>query len=218
MRANGNFGEVTASQGGARLEPGAYSCVILAVEDGSEEANPYMGLVLQPLAKEPGKDGRRRFLYKVDVTDGENLWKHTFRFFISAFSGGVDWGRYKALVEACEQTRQNKGFAYVDQDGGEQQLVGKYLGVCFRNRKYVGQRGAHKGEVRESLEIGGVCTCDQADAGEFDQRWIAERDTTGGRGAAPATVAPAVPAPPAVPPVAPSPAPMADLAEEDIPF
>ena len=210
MRANGNFGEVTASQGGARLEPGAYSCVILAVEDGSEEANPYMGLVLQPLAKEPGKDGRRHFLYKVDVTDGENLWKHTFRFFISAFSGGVDWGRYKALVEACEQTRQNKGFQYVDQDGGEQQLAGKYLGVCFRNRKYVGQRGAHKGEVRESLEIGGVCTCDQVDAGDYDQRWVALRDTTGGAVPAqqPEPVA-AVPAPPM---------PAATLADEDIPF
>lgn len=210
MRANGNFGDVTASQGTARLEPGAYSCVILAVEDGSEESSPYMGLVLQPLSPKPGADGKRHFMYKVDTKDAENLWRHTFRYFIGAWGGGIDWGRYKALVEACEKTRQNKGFAYVDKDNGQDQLVGKYLGVCFRNHRYIGQRGAHKGEVRESLEIGGVCTCDQADAGDYDQRWVALRDTTGGAvpEQQPAPVA-AVPAPPM---------PEAVLADEDIPF
>ena len=51
MRANGNLKDVTAKQGGSggMLAPGGYACLIHAVVDGTEEASPYVGLVLNVL-------------------------------------------------------------------------------------------------------------------------------------------------------------------------
>lgn len=174
MRANGNLQGVTAKQGGAggMLAPGGYACLIHAVIDGTEEDNPYIGLVLNVL--DPAS---KKLMYTQDLADPEQHWKHTYRYFVSAYdTPGIDWARYKALVEAVEQTAQNKGFVYQDVDGGEQQLAGKWVGCVFRRYLYVPKRGKHKGEQREGVELSYVLPAAAAIAGDFDPKLTERRD------------------------------------------
>ena len=174
MRANGNLQGVTAKQGGAggMLAPGGYACLIHAVIDGTEEDNPYIGLVLNVLDL-----ASKKLMNTQDLADPEQHWKHTYRYFVSAYdTPGIDWARYKALVEAVEQTAQNKGFVYQDVDGGEQQLAGKWVGCVFRRYLYVPKRGKHKGEQREGVELSYVLPAAAAIAGDFDPKLTERRD------------------------------------------
>lgn len=230
MRANGNLQGVTAKQGGAggMLAPGGYACLIHAVIDGTEEANPYIGLVLNVL-----DPGTKKLMYTQDLADPEQHWKHTYRYFVSAYDApGIDWARYKALVEAVEQTTQNKGFVYQDVDGGEQQLAGKWVGCVFRRYLYVPKRGKHAGEQREGVELSYVLPAADAIAGNFDPKLAERRDARPkelqgtpyppepqvAHAPAPAPSAPPAPAPVAAAPVVAPPVPAADFADEDIPF
>ena len=174
MRANGNFQDVTARQGGAggMLAPGGYACLIHAVIDGTEEANPYIGLVLNVL--DPAS---KKLMNTQDLADPEQHWKHTYRYFVSAYdTPGIDWARYKALVEAVEQTAQNKGFVYQDVDGGEQQLAGKWVGCVFRRYLTVNKKGKHKGEQTERVELSYVLPAADAISGNFDPKLTQRRD------------------------------------------
>lgn len=226
MRANGNLQDVTARQGGAggMLAPGGYACLIHAVIDGTEEANPYIGLVLNVL--DPAS---KKLMYTQDLADPEQHWRHTYRYFVSAYDApGIDWARYKALVEAVEQTAQNKGFVYQDVDGGEQQLAGKWLGCVFRRYLYVPKRGKHAGEQREGVELSYVLPAADAIAGNFDPKLAERRDARPkelqGTPYPPeqqvtkAPAAPPAPAPAAAAPVVAPPAPATEFADEDIPF
>ena len=205
---------MAAKQGGSggMLAPGGYACLIHAVVDGTEEANPYVGLVLNVL--DPAS---KKLMSTQDLADPEQHWRHTYKYFVGEYGGGgIDWAKYKALVEAVEQTAQNKGFAYQDVDGGEQQLAGKWLGCVFRRYLYVPKRGKHKGEQREGVELSYVLPAAAAIAGDFDPR-LAER-----RDARPEELR-GTPYPPeqqvvrAPEPVA-QPAPVIDVADDDIPF
>lgn len=247
MRANGNLQSVTAKQGGAggMLAPGGYACLIHAVIDGTEEDNPYIGLVLNVL-----DPGTKRLMYTQDLADPEQHWKHTYRYFVSAYdTPGIDWARYKALVEAVEQTVQNKGFVYQDVDGGEQQLAGKWVGCVFRHYLKVPKRGKYAGQQREGVELSYVLPAADAISGNFDPKLTERRDARpkelqgtpyppeqqvvhapapvaqpsqdmGVAATAPmpmsATVAPVAPGPVAASP-APQP-PQPDLYDEDLPF
>lgn len=226
MRANGNLDSVTASQGGTSgmLEPGGYACLIHEVIDGTAEPSPYIDLVLNVLDPET-----KRLMYTQDLADPNEWWRHTYRYFVSEYgTGQIDWGRYKALVDAVEQTEQNKGFKYQDVDGGEQQLKGKWLGVVFRNYLYVPRSGKNKGKQREGLELSYVLSANDAIAGNFDPKHTQRRD---GRPEplkgtpyppepavvpVPASVAPVTPAATPVPAPAQDAAP--DVYDEDIPF
>ena len=227
MRANGNFQDVTARQGGAggMLAPGGYACLIHAVIDGTEEDNPYIGLVLNVL--DPAS---KKLMDTQDLADPEQHWKHTYRYFVSAYdTPGIDWARYKALVEAVEQTAQNKGFVYQDVDGGEQQLAGKWVGCVFRRYLYVPKRGKHKGEQREGVELSYVLSAAAAIAGDFDPKLTERRDgrpkELQGTPYPPEQQVVKSPAPVAQPsqamaPAATAPTPVAqpDLYDEDLPF
>lgn len=226
MRANGNLQGVTAKQGGTggMLAPGGYACLIHAVIDGTEEANPYIGLVLNVL-----DPGTKKLMYTQDLADPEQHWRHTYRYFVSAYDApGIDWARYKALVEAVEQTAQNKGFVYQDVDGGEQQLAGKWLGCVFRRYLYVPKRGKHAGEQREGVELSYVLPAADAIAGNFDPKLAERRDARPkelqGTPYPPeqqvtkAPVAPPAPAPVAAAPVAAPSALPIEIADEDLPF
>lgn len=174
MRANGNLQGVTAKQGGAggMLAPGGYACLIHAVIDGTEESSPYIGLVLNVLDPKT-----RKMMNTQDLADPEQHWKHTYRYFVSSYDApGIDWAKYKALVEAVEQTAQNNGFAYQDVDGGEQQLAGKWVGCVFRRYLYVPKRGKHAGEQREGVELSYVLPAADAIAGNFDPKLAERRD------------------------------------------
>lgn len=174
MRANGNLQDVTARQGGAggMLAPGGYACLIHAVIDGTEEANPYIGLVLNVL--DPAS---KKLMNTKDLADTDQHWKHTYRYFVSAYdTPGIDWARYKALVEAVEQTTQNKGFVYQDVDGGEQQLAGKWVGCVFRRYLTVNKKGKHKGEQTERVELSYVLPAADAISGNFDPKLTQRRD------------------------------------------
>lgn len=174
MRANGNLQGVTAKQGGTggMLAPGGYACLIHAVIDGTEEANPYIGLVLNVLDPKT-----KKLMYTQDLADPEQHWRHTYRYFVSSFDApDIDWARYKALVEAVEVTAQNRGFVYQDVDGGEQQLAGKWLGCVFRRYLYVPKRGKHAGQQREGVELSYVLPAADAIAGNFDPKLVERRD------------------------------------------
>lgn len=174
MRANGNLQGVTARQGGAggMLAPGGYACLIHAVIDGTEEANPYIGLVLNVL--DPAS---KKLMNTKDLADTDQHWKHTYRYFVSAYdTPGIDWARYKALVEAVEQTAQNNGFVYQDVDGGEQQLAGKWVGCVFRRYLTVNKKGKHKGEQTERVELSYVLPAADAISGNFDPKLTQRRD------------------------------------------
>ena len=142
MRANGNFGSIQASNGGSGMLPaGGYVVRIAAVEDHTEEEKGWLGIVYDVYDPKT-----RSFPHHEDVLDPELSWRWTFRYYLTSDFG---WSRYKALVEACERTEENKGFRYVDADGAEQTLVGKWAGFVIRHRQYVPRRGKSAGQERE---------------------------------------------------------------------
>lgn len=226
MRANGNLQGVTARQGGAggMLAPGGYACLIHAVIDGTEETDPYIGLVLNVLDPKT-----KKLMNTQDLADPEQHWKHTYRYFVSSYDApGINWARYKALVEAVEGTSQNNGFVYQDVDGGEQQLAGKWLGCVFRHYLKVPKRGKYAGQQREGVELSYVLPAADAIAGNFDPKLTERRDARPkelqGTPYPPeqqvtkAPSAPPAPAPVAAAPVVAPPAPATEFADEDIPF
>ena len=221
MRANGNLQDVTAKQGGAggMLAPGGYACLIHAVIDGTEEENPYVGLVLNVL--DPAS---KKLMSTQDLADPEQHWRHTYRYFVGAYDApGIDWPKYKALVEAVEQTTQNRGFVYQDVDGGEQQLAGKWVGCVFRRYLYVPKRGKHKGEQREGVELSYVLPAAAAIAGDFDPKLTERRDARPeelrGTPYPPEQQVVKAPEPTAAPATVKAPQPpQPDLYDEDIPF
>lgn len=212
MQGYQGYGDVVARQGGApQVEPGGYACLIAAVEDGSAEPNPYIGLTLNPI--DP-KTNKYMVTDREELSDPERNWRHTYRFFIGKFGeSGIDWGRMKALTEAVEQTTQNKGFAYDGtKDGAEQTLVGKFVGCVFKRVGYVRKSGKHAGEYTEAIQLGGVTTADKARSGDFPPKWAEPKGVkSDAEKAAAAPRAPQVTPPPVAPP-------QPDLAEEDIPF
>ena len=212
MQGYQGYGDVVARQGGApQVEPGGYACLIAAVEDGSAEPNPYIGLTLNPI--DP-KTNKYMVTDREELSDPERSWRHTYRFFIGEYGGGgIDWGRMKALTEAVEQTTQNKGFTYDGtKDGAEQTLVGKFVGCVFKRVGYVRKSGKHAGEYTEAIQLGGVTTADKARSGDYPPKWAEPRGVrTEEKKAAAAPRAPQVTPPPVAPPAP-------DLAEEDIPF
>ena len=174
MRANNNFGSVQASQGAefATLQPGGHAALIHAVIDGTEEASPYVDIVVNVLDPKT-----KKLMFTNDLKDQEQWWRHTFRYWLTNYDGGgINWARYKALTEAVEQTAQNKGFKYEDKDGGEQQLQGKWVGIVLRRYLYVPKTGKYAGQQRDRLELSRVCTAAQAITGEFPKGSTETRD------------------------------------------
>lgn len=219
MKANGNLAEVTANQGAGSswLLEGGYAARIFAVTDCTAEQNPYLELALDPV-----DPVTKRLMYPAAEMSGEDAWRHTFRFFVGNYQApGIDWARYKALVEAVEGTAQNKGFKYQDVDGGEQQLAGKWVGVVFRRYGYTPTRGKHAGEYREGCELSYVCPALDAIAGKFPPKAAEPRNVR----AQPAPEVVKAPSAPVSPVPAPAPAVPsqdaqvpADVYDEDIPF
>lgn len=167
MRANGNFENIQASNGGSGMLPaGGYVVRIAAVEDHTEEEKGYLGIVYDIYDPKT-----RTFPHHEDVCDPERSWRWTFRYYLTSDFG---WSRYKALVEACEKTEENKGFRYVDSDGAEQTLVGKWVGFVIRHRQYVPRRGKSAGQLRRQLDLAAALPCKQVIAGEFDQQLLEE--------------------------------------------
>ena len=203
MKAISDYDSIQASNGGGSgiIEPGAYVCRIYGMYDHTDEAKPYLELAYD--VYDPGSKSMR---FTDDLDNPERRWMHCFKLYLTSDFG---WQRYKALVKAVEETKENNGFAYQNVDGGEQQLVGKWVGLVIRHQLYTARRGKHAGECRESPDLAGFVTCKQAIEGDFPQRWLETRDTRTDAEreaqAAPASVhAPA--------------APVTDVADEDIPF
>lgn len=216
MKACENWDSVEPSQGGGaswKLE-GGYACYVANVTDCTDEPNPYLELTLNPLDPKT-----RKYMYKMEEMSGEYAWRHSFKFFVGVYGGdGIDYGRVKALTQAAEQTEQNNGFVYTNVAGGEQQLRGKWLGVVFRRYGYTPRSGKHAGEYREGIEIGGVCSAKDAIAGNYPGKWAEPRNVKAASAPVPAPpVAPATASDAFTAPTA-APAPVPDLADEDIPF
>lgn len=211
MQGYQDYSEVVANQGGAaKVEPGGYACLIVAVEDGSAEASPYIGLTLNAI--DP-KTNKYMVTDKEELSDPERNWRHTYRFFIGKFGGGgIDWGRMKALTEAVEQTSQNNGFVYDGtKDGAEQTLVGKFVGCVFKRVGYVRKRGKHAGEYTEAIQLGGVTTAEKAREGDYPDSWAAPKGVKSDAEKAAEQAAQTAPAPTTATYVP-------DVAPDDIPF
>ena len=223
MRANNDFANVQASQGAEfkALEPGGYAALIHAVIDGTEEASPYLDLVVNVLDAQS-----KKLMFTQDLQDQEQWWRHTYRFWLTNFDGGgINWARYKALTEAVEQTSQNKGFKYEDMDGGEQQLKGKWVGIVMRRYLYIPKTGKYAGQQRDRLELSRVCTAAQAITGDFPKGATETRDgrpdNLKGTPYPPVTEAPVMQVPEQVAKAQEQPAPVATdngLYDSDIPF
>lgn len=203
MKAFGNFDKVVASNGGgsSMLEPGGYVAKIVRVKDHTEEKKPYLEFVYDIWNGET-----KSFLFTADLTDTSNDWRHSFRIYFSKDNNyGVQ--RYKALTEAVESTAQGKGakaFVYEDKDGAEQTLVGKLLGVVIRHRSYVNSEG----KVKTAVDVNAFISGKDAAEGNFDAKF-AEPYEADGVAEARANAANAV---------IDAPAPVVELADEDIPF
>lgn len=205
MKALQNYDGIKASNGGSgMLDPGAYTCKVLAVHDHTGEAKPYLSVVFDAYDQ-----ASRRFLFADVANDPNQDWRHEFRFYV-----GTEFGqrRYKALVEAVEGSAENRGFRYQNADGAEQTLVGKWVGFVIRHRLYTKQQGPNAGQDGETLDLAGSVTCADAIAGKFPPQWLDPRDNRDQSQQAPVQAPPVAPAGAA--PVAPVP----DLADEDIPF
>lgn len=206
MKAISNFDSIQASNGGAAgiIEPGAYVCRIYGMYDHTDEAKPYLELAYDVYDQES-----KSMRFTDDLDNPERRWMHCFKLYLTSDFG---WQRYKALVKAVEETKENNGFTYQNVDGGEQQLIGKWVGLVIRHQLYTAKRGKHAGEMRRSPDLAGAITCADAIAGNFPDKWLDDRDTrTDAERAAQASSS--SPAPVAAPP-----APTPDLATEDIPF
>lgn len=201
MKAFGNFDKVVASNGGgsSMLEPGGYVAKIVRVKDHTDEKKPYLEFVYDIWNGEA-----KSFLFKADLADTTNDWKHSFRIY---FTGDFGKQRYKALTEAVENTAQGKGakkFVYEDKDDAEQTLVGKLLGVVIRHRSYVNSEG----KVKTAVDVNAFIPGKDAAEGNFDAKF-AEPYEADGVAEARADAANAV---------IDAPAPAIELADADIPF
>lgn len=206
MKAISNFDSIQASNGGGSgiIEPGAYVCRIYGMYDHTDEAKPYLELAYDVYDQES-----KSMRFTDDLDNPERRWMHCFKLYLTSDFG---WQRYKALVKAVEGTKENDGFAYQNVDGGEQQLVGKWVGLVIRHQLYTAKRGKHAGEMRRSPDLAGAITCADAIAGNFPDKWLEDRDTrTDAERAAQASSSSQAP-------VSAPPAPAPDLADEDIPF
>ena len=207
MKAISNFDGIKASNGGSTgiIEPGAYVCRIYGMYDHTDEAKPYLELAYDVYDQES-----KSMRFTDDLDDPERRWRHCFKLYLTSDFG---WQRYKALVKAVERTKENNGFTYQNVDGGEQQLVGKWVGLVIRHQLYTAKRGKHVGEMRRSPDLAGAITCADAIAGNFPDRWLEDRDTRTDEERAAQAVAgessTTIHAPEA---------PANDLAPEDIPF
>lgn len=206
MKAISNFDSIQASNGGGAgiIEPGAYVCRIYGMYDHTDEAKPYLELAYDVYDQES-----KSMRFTDDLDNPEHRWRHCFKLYLTSDFG---WQRYKALVKAVEGTKENDGFTYQNVDGGEQQLVGKWVGLVIRHQLYTAKRGKHAGEMRRSPDLAGAITCSDAIAGNFPDKWLEDRDTrTDAERAAQASSS-------SLAPVVAPPAPTPDLADDDIPF
>lgn len=158
MKAISNWDSITASNGGGGILPeGGYAVRIDAVKDFSEDANrPRFELVINPYLVD-----EQRFFYGADAAD----WQRTVSLSLKFDSG---WQRYKMLVECVEASEGNAGFKYQNVDGGEQQLVGKWVGMVLRHYLYTkGPRSKNPGADGTSIEIQHICTVQAIKEGDF---------------------------------------------------
>ena len=201
MKAFGNFDKVVASNGGgsSMLEPGGYVAKIVRVKDHTDEKKPYLEFVYDIWNGET-----KSFLFTADLADTSNDWRHSFRLY---FTGDFGKQRYKALTEAVENTAQGKGakaFVYEDKDGAEQTLVGKLLGVVIHHRSYVNSEG----KVKTAVDVNAFIPGKDAAEGNFDQKFAEPYEADGVAEARANAVNAVIDAP----------APVVELADEDIPF
>ncbi len=157
MKAISNWDGITASNGGQGILPeGGYAVRIDAVEDHTDESQPYIALICNPYIQDEG-----RFFYGADVAD----WKRELRIYLTTDFG---WQRYKMLVECIEQSEGNAGFKYdASRDGAEQTLAGKWVGMVLRHRLYTGKKGNAKGKDRTAIDIQHICTVQAIKEGDF---------------------------------------------------
>ena len=155
MQPIGNWGQVTATNGGRGLLPeGGYVCKIDRVADHTDEKKPYLSIIFNPYV-----DGD--FYFGSDAQD----WQHEAKFYLTTDFG---LGRYKMLVECAENSEGNNAFSYnADVPNHEQQLVGKWVGLVIRHRLYTKKQGKNAGKDGSQLDVQFICTTQAITAGQF---------------------------------------------------
>lgn len=194
MKAISNYDSIKVG-GGSMFPAGAYVCRIFAVEDHSTADGGYLDVY-----PEVYDTAARKFTNSDELRSESTRWRYRFRLSLDG-----EWGpqRYKRLVSAVERTEENKGFKYQNVDGGEQQLVGKWVGLVARHRRYTKRDGSDG----ITLDAAAWIPCADVLSCNYKPEWLETRDTRTNAGAPAAPMAPAAPT-----------APVPDIADEDLPF
>lgn len=191
MKALSDYDSIKVG-GGQMLPAGAYVCRIHAIEDHSDNPSPWLAVYPEIFDMET-----KQFINTKELADDATRWRYRLTLSLSG-----EWGpqRYKRFVSAVERSTQNKGFTYVNADGAEQTLVGKWVGAVVRHNRYTKKDGTDG--IRP--EVAAYITCDDAINGNYKPEWLEVRDSRTNPAPAATVHAPS--------------APQADLADEDIPF
>lgn len=178
--------------GGSMVEPGAYVVRIHKIEDHSDAQSPYLSIYVEIFDPDT-----KQFTNTAALADDAQSWRYRF-----SLSLAGEWGaqRYKRFVSAIERSKQNKGFTYVNADGAEQTLVGKWVGMVVRRSLYTKRDGSDG--IRP--EVSAWITCDDVIEGNYKPEWTHERNTR--RDTSTDS------------PVHYTPAPVVDIADDDLPF
>ena len=155
------------------LPPGGYEAEIDAVEEGRTASGVnYLdvsySVFLDDMAlvgEEPGPG----VVPSLACYEGSGPFLRPERIYLGPdFTSERGWGRYRALVAACEDT--DPDFKYTNVDGGEQQLVGRGLGIVCVRASFMKRDGTRGWANR----IVGFTSVDRALAGDFDRSLLSQ--------------------------------------------
>lgn len=164
MKALDNYDSIK-TDGGSLMPAGAYVCRIHTIEDHTDAASPWLAIYPELFDM-----ATKQFTNTAELASDDTRWHHRL-----SLSLNGEWGpqRYKRFVSAVERSAQNKGFKYVNADGAEQTLVGKWVGLVVRHNRYTKPNGSDG--IRP--EISAYLTCDDVINGNYKPEWLEVRDT-----------------------------------------
>lgn len=142
---------------GAReqLPPGGYVCRIRGARE--ETANGYWQIVLAFDVCEGAYSGFFEKRYKEDVQAGRNQWPSvgTHRVFVLDYHNREQCSaEFKGLITAVEES--NPGFTMAWGEGSEKELIGKQVGIVFREEEFMLQDGSGVGVATKPMYACGV--------------------------------------------------------------
>ena len=145
MKPINNFDTIQAAGGFERPEADGYVCIIRHVEDHPDKEFIHLEVDIA--------EGKFKG-YAAETAERAGFWPLR----CNRFYGGKSVGYFKAFLEAVEAT--NKGYRW---NWNEQSLVGKGVGIVFREEEYMNRDG----QIRTSIAPYEFKTAAQIREGDF---------------------------------------------------